>query len=115
MPGGVVAVVAVGRAARTPLPAGALRWADVDGGARAVAAGARGRARLSIIYTSGTTGEPKGVVREHRQRRAARGNARMLAEIFQLGEGERTVIPAPMYHTAPERLRARVRRCSAWT
>ncbi len=25
----------------------------------------------------------------------------MLAEIFQLGEGERTVIPAPMYHTAP--------------
>jgi long-chain acyl-CoA synthetase len=25
----------------------------------------------------------------------------MLGEIFQLGEGERTVIPAPMYHTAP--------------
>ena len=32
---------------------------------------------------------------------SARRRARLLGEIFQLGEGERTVIPAPMYHTAP--------------
>ena len=29
------------------------------------------------------------------------GRRRCSASIFQLGEGERTVIPAPMYHTAP--------------
>jgi long-chain acyl-CoA synthetase len=56
---------------------------------------------VSIIYTSGTTGRPKGVVRTPatpQQREAVQG---LIAEIFQLGEGERTVIPAPMYHTAP--------------
>ncbi len=58
-------------------------------------------APASIIYTSGTTGKPKGVVRmpsgdEQREETRAK-----IAEIFQLGEGERTVIPAPMYHTAP--------------
>ncbi|HWX75384.1 MAG TPA: AMP-binding protein, partial [Solirubrobacteraceae bacterium] len=54
---------------------------------------------VSIIYTSGTTGRPKGVVRTPatpQQREAVQG---LIAEIFQLGEGERTVIPAPMYHT----------------
>ncbi len=59
------------------------------------------RSPISIIYTSGTTGKPKGVVREPSsdERRAAAGA--MLEELFQLKPGERTVIPAPMYHTAP--------------
>jgi long-chain acyl-CoA synthetase len=55
----------------------------------------------SIIYTSGTTGRPKGVVREaatDAQREAVR---ELIAEIFKLQEGERTLIPAPMYHAAP--------------
>jgi long-chain acyl-CoA synthetase len=55
----------------------------------------------SIIYTSGTTGRPKGVVRApatDAQREAVQG---LIAQIFQLQEGERTLIPAPMYHTAP--------------
>ena len=55
----------------------------------------------SIIYTSGTTGRPKGVVRgatTDAQREALRS---VFVEIFGLGEGERTVIPAPMYHSAP--------------
>jgi len=58
-------------------------------------------APVSIIYTSGTTGRPKGVVRmpaTDEQREAAQA---MLGEIFQLAPDERTVIPAPMYHTAP--------------
>jgi long-chain acyl-CoA synthetase len=56
---------------------------------------------VSMIYTSGTTGRPKGVVRtpvEDHQREAMQA---MLSSIFQLAPGERTVIPAPMYHTAP--------------
>jgi long-chain acyl-CoA synthetase len=58
-------------------------------------------APVSIIYTSGTTGRPKGVVRtpaSDEQRQAAQS---LIGEIFQLGADERTVIPAPMYHTAP--------------
>ncbi len=55
----------------------------------------------AIIYTSGTTGRPKGV------RRLARSEAEMqalYAPILQaLGHrpGMRTVIPAPLYHSAP--------------
>jgi long-chain acyl-CoA synthetase len=58
-------------------------------------------APMSIIYTSGTTGKPKGVVRASSSEAKREETRAMLAEVFQLGEGERTVIPAPMYHTAP--------------
>jgi long-chain acyl-CoA synthetase len=58
-------------------------------------------APVSIIYTSGTTGKPKGVVRTPATEEQRAQTQAMLGEIFQLGEGERTVIPAPMYHTAP--------------
>ncbi|HTY98182.1 MAG TPA: AMP-binding protein, partial [Solirubrobacteraceae bacterium] len=56
---------------------------------------------MSIIYTSGTTGRPKGVVRTPASEEQRARASDMLAEMFQLGEGERTLIPAPMYHTAP--------------
>ena len=59
------------------------------------------RAPLSIIYTSGTTGKPKGVVRTPSSDEEREATRAVLAEIFQLAEGERTVIPAPMYHSAP--------------
>ncbi len=55
----------------------------------------------SIIYTSGTTGRPKGVVREQATDAQREAVQELLGEIFGLQEGERTVIPAPMYHTAP--------------
>jgi long-chain acyl-CoA synthetase len=55
----------------------------------------------SIIYTSGTTGRPKGVVREPATDAQREVVQALLAQIFQLQEGERTLIPAPMYHTAP--------------
>jgi long-chain acyl-CoA synthetase len=55
----------------------------------------------SIIYTSGTTGRPKGVVRAaptDEQRDALRD---LFTELFQLLPDDRTVIPAPLYHSAP--------------
>jgi long-chain acyl-CoA synthetase len=58
-------------------------------------------APVSIIYTSGTTGLPKGVVRTPSSDEQRAATQEMLGKIFQLDEGERTVIPAPMYHTAP--------------
>ena len=56
---------------------------------------------MSIIYTSGTTGRPKGVVRQPATDEQREATQRLLGEIFALAPGERTVIPAPMYHTAP--------------
>ncbi len=59
-------------------------------------------APLSVIYTSGTTGRPKGVVRTQQQDEGASQQLRdFLAGIFGLREGAVTVIPAPMYHSAP--------------
>ncbi len=55
----------------------------------------------SIIYTSGTTGLPKGVVRSPPTDAQREGLGTLFDEIFQLGPEERTVIPAPMYHSAP--------------
>ncbi len=56
---------------------------------------------MSIIYTSGTTGRPKGVVRSPVSEEQRASVSELIAEIFQLADGERTLIPAPMYHTAP--------------
>ncbi len=79
---------------------GAIRWedwiAELEPWQEAPEA-----APVSIIYTSGTTGKPKGVVREQASEEKREETRAMLAEVFQLGEGERTLIPAPMYHTAP--------------
>jgi long-chain acyl-CoA synthetase len=82
------------------LPPDALVWPDWLAGNEPWAQPPEG-APVSIIYTSGTTGRPKGVVRTpatDEQREVTQG---LLGEIFQLAPGERTVIPAPMYHTAP--------------
>src|SRR4029077_10621510 len=55
----------------------------------------------SIIYTSGTTGRPKGVVREQVSDEQRAAVQELFSELFGLVEGERTIIPAPLYHTAP--------------
>src|SRR4051794_1698061 len=58
-------------------------------------------APLSVIYTSGTTGRPKGVVRTPQDEPGSESLRDFLAGIFGLREGAVTVIPAPMYHSAP--------------
>ena len=86
--------------ARAELPDGALWWPDWLAENEPWAQPPE-TAPFSIIYTSGTTGRPKGVVRTpgtDEQREATRA---LLGELFQLAPGERTVIPAPMYHSAP--------------
>jgi len=98
-----VAIVAVppdGDGSRAQLPPDALWWPTWLAESEPFV-GAADSPPTSIIYTSGTTGRPKGVVREpasDSQREAGRA---LLGEVFALGPGERTVIPAPMYHTAP--------------
>jgi long-chain acyl-CoA synthetase len=82
------------------LPAGALLWPAWLAGNGPWEQPPEG-APVSIIYTSGTTGRPKGVVRTPATDEQREATQAMLGEIFQLEPGERTVIPAPMYHTAP--------------
>jgi len=88
-------------ASAVPAPDGAVSWEQLASAAEPLTEAPDGASPVSIIYTSGTTGRPKGVVRQpasDAQREAART---LLAGIFELGPGERTVIPAPLYHTAP--------------
>ena len=81
-------------------PTGALLWPDWLAGHEPWAQ-APETGPASIIYTSGTTGRPKGVVRAQPTESQREQAQAMLAEIFKLAPQERTVIPAPMYHTAP--------------
>jgi long-chain acyl-CoA synthetase len=103
VPDGVALVVVPaedGSANPSELPTGAIDWSRWMA-ELAPSEQAPESAPVSIIYTSGTTGKPKGVVRTPATDEQREQTQAMLGEIFQLGEGERTVIPAPMYHTAP--------------
>jgi long-chain acyl-CoA synthetase len=56
---------------------------------------------MSVIYTSGTTGRPKAILRSTP---SPDMTAKLLAgvmEVFGLAPGMRTLVPAPLYHTAP--------------
>jgi long-chain acyl-CoA synthetase len=55
----------------------------------------------SMIYTSGTTGRPKGVLREQATPQLTAERVRVVLEAFALEPGMRSLIPAPLYHTAP--------------
>lgn len=59
------------------------------------------RAPQSMIYTSGTTGRPKGIVRDAITPEQSQASAGLVYEIFGLAPGMRTLVPAPIYHTAP--------------
>lgn len=68
---------------------------DADGAEFTPSAG------LGMIYTSGTTGRPKGIVREPVSAERMLQVAMATMQRMGLGPGVRTLIPAPMYHTAP--------------
>lgn len=55
----------------------------------------------AMIYTSGTTGRPKGVRRKPKSPAEMDELFRVINTAFGLKEGARTIIPAPMYHSAP--------------
>ncbi len=99
VPEGVAVIAVEGKEGAGEVP-GAPRWEEWLAGLEPWAEEPQS-APVSIIYTSGTTGKPKGVVRTPSSEQKREETRAMIAEIFQLGEGERTVIPAPMYHTAP--------------
>jgi long-chain acyl-CoA synthetase len=54
----------------------------------------------SMMYTSGTTGRPKGVLRRPAPDRAQE-RVQVVLRGFALQPDMRTLIPAPLYHTAP--------------
>lgn len=58
-------------------------------------------AQSGMIYTSGTTGRPKGILRDPMSPEQAQAAAQMVFRYFGLRPGARTLVPAPMYHTAP--------------
>ena len=55
----------------------------------------------AMIYTSGTTGLPKGVKRTPARPEETEAMQAVINTAFDLQPGKRTVIPAPMYHSAP--------------
>jgi long-chain acyl-CoA synthetase len=67
----------------------------------------------SMIYTSGTTGRPKGV---RRQPLTADLEARMAdyrERVYGLEPGVRTMIPGPLYHSAPNAFALRAARIAS--
>jgi long-chain acyl-CoA synthetase len=56
---------------------------------------------LSVIYTSGTTGLPKGILRKPMDAELGDKVRQRLFECFGLRLGHRTLVPAPLYHSAP--------------
>ena len=67
----------------------------------------------SMIYTSGTTGRPKGV---RRQPLTAELEARMAdyrERVYGLRPGVRTMIPGPLYHSAPNAFALRAARVAS--
>ncbi|HTF45965.1 MAG TPA: AMP-binding protein [Pseudonocardia sp.] len=56
---------------------------------------------LSVIYTSGTTGQPKGILRTPMTPEQSVHVTQRLFRAFGLTLEQRTLVPAPMYHSAP--------------
>ena len=56
---------------------------------------------LGLIYSSGTTGLAKGILRQPMAPGAVQSVGKVVASIFGLAPGARTLVTAPMYHTAP--------------
>jgi long-chain acyl-CoA synthetase len=56
---------------------------------------------LTMFYTSGTTGHPKGVRRPAPTQEQMPALERMRRDIFGIQPGIRSVVPGPLYHSAP--------------
>ena len=94
------------------VPPGATEWESWLGG-QALWQGAPLPQASSMIYTSGTTGRPKGV---RRQPLTADLEARMAdyrERVYGLAPGVRTMIPGPLYHSAPNAFALRAARVAS--
>ena len=58
-------------------------------------------APMSVIYTSGTTGQAKGVLRNPIHDEDRPQVVSTIASLWHLEPGGTTVVPAPLYHSAP--------------
>ena len=86
--------------AQCRLPPGATEWSGWLEGFEPWR-GAR-KPSTAMIYTSGTTGRPKGVRREASTPEQEAHLMRRVQLVFGIRPGMRTVIPAPLYHSAPK-------------
>jgi long-chain acyl-CoA synthetase len=86
------------------VPDATVDWAALVSAAEPLAASAE-IARGMIAYTSGTTGRPKGVRRFPPSPEDAQDYTELLTRMFQRGSGlspdARSLISAPLYHSAP--------------
>jgi long-chain acyl-CoA synthetase len=60
-----------------------------------------GSAPLGVIYTSGTTGRPKGILRDRVDPEKQLAGAIAVMNRLGFDPSMKTMVPAPMYHTAP--------------
>ncbi len=95
-----VPTTATGEPEVCPEPETGLTWAEWANRFEPMAR-EKHRRPASMIYTSGTTGRPKGVRRRPLDSRQAAAVASMNQSVLGIRPGMRTVIPAPLYHTAP--------------
>jgi long-chain acyl-CoA synthetase len=58
-------------------------------------------APMSMIYTSGTTGRAKGIVRDPTTPEQDQRIAELILGAYRLEPSMRTMVPAPLYHSAP--------------
>src|SRR5581483_10137651 len=58
-------------------------------------------APMSMIYTSGTTGRAKGIIRDATTPEQDQLIARLILAGYRLSPSMRTMVPAPLYHSAP--------------
>jgi len=58
-------------------------------------------APMSVIYSSGTTGQAKGILRNPIADEDKPIVVKNVADLWHLAPGESTLIPAPLYHSAP--------------
>ena len=62
---------------------------------------AAGAPPMAVIYTSGTTGLAKGILRYPPAAEQAVGLVEFISSVMQMGHGGTTILPAPLYHSAP--------------
>ncbi|HWB45651.1 MAG TPA: acyl-CoA synthetase [Hyphomicrobiaceae bacterium] len=94
------------------VPAGATAW-DTWLAAQTPWRGAPLPQTSSMIYTSGTTGRPKGVRRNPLTPDLEARMADYRERVYGLAPGVRTMIPGPLYHSAPNAFALRAARVAS--